>query len=113
MKKSDINFKSISPAEINKGYSDSLCILDVEHQAQRGLTMRTIEMIGMQKKLITTNKGIGKYDFYNEDNICIIDKDEPLVPHEFWTREYKPLESDILKKYSLRAFVQDIFDIKR
>ena len=113
VKKSDINFKSISPAEINKVYSDSLCILDVEHQAQRGLTMRTIEMIGMQKKLITTNKGIGKYDFYNEDNICIIDKDEPLVPHEFWTSEYKPLESDILKKYSLRAFVQDIFDIKR
>lgn len=108
----DINFKSLSPLEIKKIYDDSRSILDVEHSAQRGLTMRTIEMIGSQKKLVTTNKSIEKYDFYNENNICIIDKDNPVVQEDFLQSPYEPVNSKVLQRYSLRSFVQEIFDIK-
>lgn len=112
IKKSDIHFKPIAPERINEIYADSLCILDVEHGAQRGLTMRTIEMIGVGKKLITTNKGIKEYDFYNENNICIIDRGNPRVREDFWTSNYEAVPEEILSRYSLKSFVQEIFDIK-
>lgn len=110
--RSDIHFDSISAAEIQEIYSNSRCILDVEHAAQRGLTMRTIEMIGLNKKLITTNQSIEKYDFYNKNNICVIDKQNPVVREDFWKSDYEPIPQEILRRYSLTAFVQDIFDVK-
>ena len=112
VRKADINFKSLSAKEVQAVYDDCRCILDVEHIAQRGLTMRTIEMIGSNRKLITTNKSIEKYDFYNKNNICIIDREKPVVREDFWESEYEPLPQEILKRYSLRAFVKEIFDVK-
>ena len=111
IKKKDIQFKPLSVEEINAVYEESKCIIDAEHIAQHGLTMRTIEMVGMQKKLITTNKNIKDYDFYNENNICIIDRNNPVISKEFLESEYHPVDEKILKKYSLRYFVQEIFGI--
>ena len=31
-------------------------------------------MIGLKKKLITTNKDIVNYDFYNSNNIMVVDR---------------------------------------
>ena len=84
----------------------------MEHSAQRGLTMRTIEMIGVGKKLITTNKGIRDYDFYNADNIYVIDRENPVVSEEFWTSSYKEISTEILNRYSIESFVKDIFSVK-
>ena len=112
VRKADISFTSMTTAQIRDVYDDSRCILDVEHVAQRGLTMRTIEMVCMGKKLITTNAGIRQYDFYNPDNICIIDRDDPQIPEAFWTSGYAPIPPEILRKYSLAYFVQEIFGIK-
>lgn len=112
VKKSDIHFTSMSASEIREVYDSSRCILDVEHVAQRGLTMRTIEMIGIGKKLITTNTGIMKYDFYNPQNICVIDRNEVKISKEFWNGEYEPIPQETLKRYSLRSFVCEIFDVK-
>ena len=112
VQKSDISFVPMSAAEIKEVYSKSKCILDVEHQNQRGLTMRTIELVGMQKKIITTNALVKEYDFYNPANICVIDRQNPVVDEEFWNREYEPVSEQILAKYSIQAFVKEIFDMK-
>lgn len=110
--KEDIHFESVSADKIRQIYSKSRSILDVEHGAQRGLTMRTIEMIGMGKKLVTTNKGIEKYDFYNPNNICIIDREAPAVDASFFETPYQPVPREILDRYSIRSFVRDIFGMK-
>lgn len=112
VKKSDISFVPMSAAEIKAVYSKSKCILDVEHQKQRGLTMRTIELVGMQKKIITSNPMVKEYDFYNPANICVIDRQNPVVEESFWDLEYEPVPQQILDKYSIKAFVREIFDLK-
>lgn len=108
----DIHFEAMTAEEIRAVYDRSRCILDVEHSDQRGLTMRTIEMVGMGKKLITTNLGIQNYDFYHPNNICVIDRRNPQIPEDFWTSPYVPVSKSILQRYSLRTFVEDIFDVK-
>jgi len=112
VRKSDIHFTSISADQVRAVYDTTRCILDVEHVSQRGLTIRTIEMIGMGKKLITTNTGIQKYDFYNPKNILILDRENPQIPAEFWESAYEPVPQEIINRYSLESFVRELFEVK-
>lgn len=83
--------------------------LDIQHPVQTGLTLRPIEMLGARRKLITTNKNIKNYDFYDENNILIIDRNSPVIDKEFLYTPYNPVKSYIYSKYSLQSWVYDIF----
>ncbi len=109
VKKSEIRFVPLSADAIKSVYRKSRCILDVEHSKQIGLTMRTIELVGMRKKIITTNPQVKDYDFYHPNNIYVIDREHPAVPKEFWEKTYEPISESILKRYSLSYFLHDIF----
>ena len=85
--------------------------LDVQFGTQTGLTMRTIESLASQTKLITTNAQVKKYDFYNSKNICVIDKENPVVPKEFLESEYVNIPEEILYKYSLHNWIKKIFEV--
>ena len=74
--------------------------------------MRTIEMIGMKKKLITTNKDIVNYDFYRPSNICIIDKNEIRIDQDFLESPYEELPDSVYEKYSLHQWVLDVLGIE-
>ena len=44
---------------------------EIVQPGQGGLTIRTLEALFYNKKLITNNESITEYDFYNADNIFI------------------------------------------
>jgi len=73
-----LSFKSISPESIRTIYNNSQFILDVNHPNQNGLTMRTIEVIGLRKQLITTNSQIKKYKFYNPESFLVLNGNDDL-----------------------------------
>lgn len=110
LKPKQVNYTPLSSKEIAAIYAQSRCILDVEHTKQRGMTIRTIEVLGMGKKLITTNEQVEKADFYNPNNICVIDRENPNVSEDFWSSKYQPVPQEILARYTLQAFVKEIFD---
>lgn len=107
---SNINFKSLNSNEITEIYKKSRSILDVEHIKQRGLTMRTIEILGMGKKIITTNSYIKSYDFYNPNNIYLIDRNSPTVNESFWNSKYEQVPEKIFNRYKIKSFVRDLFE---
>ncbi|MCY1493387.1 hypothetical protein D9M68_272230 [compost metagenome] len=76
-------------------------VVDVQHPGQTGLTMRTLEMVGARKKLVTTNPRVKEYDFYDPDNILIVDRDNPAVPESFLASPYRRLPEEIYEKYSV------------
>lgn len=51
----------------------SKCLLEIVQDTQVGLTLRTLEAMFLNKKLITNNKKIMEYSFFNENNIFILD----------------------------------------
>lgn len=106
--KEEFDFNKMSSREIFNIVNKSRIILDIQHPKQKGLTMRTIEMIGMNKKIITTNSEIKKYDFYNENNICIIDLKNIVIPSEFIKKEYIMLSEELYYKYSLESWINDV-----
>lgn len=105
---SEISFKSMDSKEIASVLMNSLFVIDIEHPNQNGLTMRTIEMLGMQKKLITTNKNIIEYDFYNPYNICVVDRNKPNISEEFICSKYVETDISTLDKYSLHNWLKTL-----
>lgn len=112
IKQSDINF-NLLPTELAYGiYSKATCIVDIESPTQNGLTMRTIEMVGLRKKLITTNKDIIHYDFYHPNNILVVDRNNFALDETFIQKPYVELESSIYAKYALSEWLVTILTDK-
>jgi len=108
----DISFNSMTSKEIISVLANTKVVIDIEHPNQNGLTMRTIEMIGMQKKIITTNKNIMEYDFYNPNNILVIDREKPYIENSFLHSEYQPINSEIRKKYGISSWLINLLSVK-
>lgn len=101
--------KPIPYNEIIKYIIYSKSILDFSKNGQFGLTLRVYESIFYNKKLITNNQSIIKYDFYNENNILIIKgKEEIFRIQEFLNLPFKPYDDDIIERYTLNAFIMRI-----
>lgn len=105
-------FKRISLSESILLEDKSRAILDINHYNQSGLTTRAFDCINRKIKLITTNKNIKKYDFFNEENIQVIDRGEALIDLNFLTEHYVEIEQQIVKSYSVKAWANDILNIK-
>ncbi len=110
-RRTDFMYDKIDSTTIAEVVNESSAILDIQHPRQTGLTMRTLEMLGMKKKIVTTNTDIKNYDFYNPNNICVIDRKKPVVPNEFYNREYENLNDDIYEYYSLGHWIVDILGV--
>lgn len=87
--------------------SRSKVIIDITQPGQSGLTMRTLESIGLKKKLITTNESIRNYDFFNPDNILIISNENMKIDEHFINSNYKNIKSEIYDKYYVDNWVLD------
>lgn len=57
---------------VRSHYLHSRAILDVVQQGQQGLTLRPLECLFLNKKLITNNSDIVNYDFYRMENQLVI-----------------------------------------
>lgn len=99
-------FKSIS-AKINFNYIlNAKSTLDIAHPSQSGLTMRTIELLGAQKKIITTNQDIVNYDFYHPNNILVINRENPILNEDFFKTDYLPISNQIREEYSIENWLK-------
>lgn len=108
LNRNDVTFAPLSVAQMYELYSKTKVIVDYTHPSQNGFTMRTIESIGNNSKLLTNNTQILNADFYNKDNIFVYD-DTFNIPREFFYTSYKPVNSNILEKYTIDRWLNDIF----
>lgn len=100
--------KTITEDENYQYMKETNAILDIQFASQTGLTMRTLESLGMDNKLITTNKSIQYYDFYDKVNILIIDRENPVFDTGFLDAPKKRQPEEMLDKYSLKHWVETI-----
>ncbi|MBC3759549.1 hypothetical protein H7U19_14120 [Hyunsoonleella sp. SJ7] len=99
--------------EVESFISQSNVLLDVHRENQAGLTFRVFESLGFSKKLITTNKDIVTYDFYNPNNILVVDKNHVEIPKSFFETPYEPIPVNIYNAYALPGWVDKVFELKK
>lgn len=107
----EFSFKPITAGQIIEKIKQSKAVLDIQHPNQTGLTMRTIEMLGAGKKVITTNDEVKTYDFYQPDNILVINRQNPLIDEAFLAKPYKQVNEQVRYKYSLEGWLKEIFKL--
>lgn len=109
-KSNEFKFKPLSEEENLRILKRSVSVFDIPHNKQSGLTMRTIETLGAKRKLITSNINIKQYDFYNENNIFVMDGHNWSDIEQFIKREYEPIDTSIYQKYSLHSWIKTIIN---
>jgi hypothetical protein len=73
--------------------------------------MRTLEVLGARRKLITTNAEVVHYDFYDPKNILVVDRENLKIPPDFLKSEFRPLPDFIYQKYSLKGFLIELLKL--
>lgn len=86
----------------------SKSILDITQQGQDGLSLRIMEAIFLNKKILTTNEYITKMDFYDPNNILVIrlgetSKEEIL---DFFNKPFHGYPEATREYYSFKAWVE-------
>lgn len=108
----DIRKEKISLAQVYDYYSKSRCIVEIGHNSEKekqgGLSFRAFEALGNRKKLITNYKFIKEYDFYNEENIFVIEDGNLDKINDFLIVPYKNLDDKLYKKYNSESWIREI-----
>lgn len=103
-----LHSKRIDVDKIFPLIKDTKIILDINRNDQAGLSFRPFEALGNDKKLITNNPNIKSYEFYNPNNILVIDENNISIPKEFIESEYQKLPLEVYDKFSLKTWVENI-----
>ena len=97
--------ESLSRDEVISIFAASAAVIDCPKPRQNGLTMRTFEVLSLERKLITTNKNVKKYDFYTPNNIFVIEEGHESIPKTFFETPFDSAYA-LDEKYALPHFVR-------
>jgi len=99
--------KNITYQEVLSDIKKSNVLLELNQSLQSGLTIRALEALFLGKKLITDNKKILEYDFYNKNNIYVLDENLK-IDEEFFKTKLEKINTKIIKKYSAETWLDNL-----
>jgi spore maturation protein CgeB len=69
---------------IQEAYKRTKTVLDIEMSNQNGLTIRTLEVLGSNLKLITTNKNVVNELFFDTRRVFVLDRKNIFLEPSFF-----------------------------
>lgn len=105
--------RTLLPEDLQEDFENSKIFLDLIRKDHNGLSFRIFEALAMQRKIITTNTSIKEYNFYNPNNILVLDENTEIsINPDFLNTAYEPLNDAIYYKYTIANWVNTIFKLK-
>lgn len=106
----EFSFRPLSATQTLATIANTNAVLDINHEAQTGLTMRTIETVGARRKLITTNPHVTTYSLYDPANVLVIDPTQPDLDAigDFLAHPSRALDDTIYASYSLDHWLDTV-----
>lgn len=87
------------------------CIIDIKFDYHDGLSFRFFEALYYNKKIITNNKSVVNYDFYNPNNIFVTDFENFDGIENFLNTPYEAIDTNVVKKYGFINWYHYVLDI--
>lgn len=103
--------KPIHSYIIHNFYKKTKTILDLMRSGQTGLSFRVFEAMALEKKIITDNPTIKNYNFYNPQNILVLNQDFSNLTMDFFKTPYVKVPEEIYNQYTLDAWVEKVFNL--
>jgi len=88
--------------------AQSKAILEYNQSSQKGLTLRSVESIVMNKKLVSNNVNIKNFSFFSDTNCFILENDDLSGLSFFLSIPMKPYPIDLVKKYYFTSWLERI-----
>lgn len=89
----------------------SRCLLELVQKGQHGLTLRVMEALFMQKKLMTNNAAVISYDFYHPDNILVLTPATTAADvARFMARPMHPIAADVVARHDISVWIRHFLD---
>ncbi len=88
--------------------AESKAVLNVAMPGQTGVTMRDLEAILIGVKLITTNPHTKEEDFYNPNNIYILDDNNVGGLKDFLEKPIIPVPNEIKQRYDFNKYIEEV-----
>lgn len=107
----DFRENSLSQTEVIEYYKDSKIIIDLIRDNQTGLSFRFFEALALDKKIITNNERVKDYDFFNPQNILILN-DSAIPDLSFLESAYIPVENSVYNAFTLQTWVKKLFKLE-
>ena len=85
-------------------------ILEINQAGQEGYTLRALEALFFQKKLITSNVSLKKEKFYNPSNIYILNQEDTSIK-DFMDAPFVDTSS-FIREYNIDAWVSNFINSK-
>ena len=91
---------------------ESKAIAEIVKKGQEGCSLRYMEALFYQKKLITNNAFVVSDQYYNPDNVFLFGKDDPKTLPDFLTKEYSHSENEteMFRTLNLEQWLQNIWE---
>ena len=103
--------KCISYKEYLKKIEKSKAILDIIEDTQYpALTLRVLESLFFEKKLVTNNEDIKNYAIYNPNNIFIVKENNITDIIKFLEKPYISLKPEIIDYYDFKNWIKRFID---
>ena len=103
IKKDHVDYKDVIEIDCK-----SKAIIEIVSSFQKGLTWRALEALFLNKKLITNNLEIKKFDFYKKENIFVIGVDDIDKLPLFLSLPLVKVDSEIKEKYRFKSWLNKI-----
>lgn len=105
------SIKKISHKKLPRYYKNSRALLDLTRENQYGLSFRVFEAMALEKKIITDNELIKRYDFYNPKNILVLNETCSNLEKSFFETPYEKVPEEIYYSYTLNYWIKKVFEI--
>ncbi|NNS07614.1 hypothetical protein [Erwinia sp. JH02] len=91
--------------------NDKNIIVELNQHGQVGLTLRSLESVFFNKKLITDNKDIRSYDFYKSSNVLVLDINENFETTntklaKFVEAPYELISENVRNNYDVTSLIE-------
>ncbi len=104
------NSERLEYSQILNYIAKSKVILDIQCDWQEGITLRPLEAVFYEKKLITNNKKIKEMDFYNAENIFVLEDENKYTLQDFILSEKMEYSQQTRNEYGLECWVKRFYD---
>ena len=105
------SIKKIDHTKLPQYYRNSKALLDLTRENQYGLSFRVFEAMALEKKIVTNNPYIKEYDFYNPNNILILNENCNALDKVFFKTPYEKIPEEIYYKYTIDNWVDRVFNL--
>ena len=83
--------------------------MELQEQGQTGLTLRAMEALFFQKKLLTDNQEVLNCDFYRQENIFVWGQDDECRLADFLQVPYQKIPEETVSQYTWEAWLDRFF----